>query len=550
MTRATGALAAALVLNALLTCVNVWPTLWVRPALALSVEAALIVLAIALLVRREGWSAGVRGALTGLVVLLALGRYAEATALAMYGRPLNLYWDARHVPEVVAMLAAAASPLQLALSAAALASAVVLLVVVVRLSLASLARGTADRGTHRAVATVAMAVIALYALTSAVDASRRDAWFAAPVARSFASQAELLLAGLAGRDAIASEAPALAPAGLAGLQRADVYLVFLESYGAAAWTRAMHRERLAPAHAELESAIAVTGRHVASAYFTSPTFGGASWLAHASVMAARETRRPDAYNRLLNSGADTLSHAFARHGWRSVALMPGLRRAWPEGAFYEFDAIHDAEALDYRGPAFGWWRIPDQFTLARLETVELRARSRPPLFVFFPTITSHAPFRPTPPYQPDWSRLLSDAPFDASVQPVAHVRDSDWLDVAPAYAESVGYTLRSLAGFLRRRGGDDLVMILLGDHQPPVGMAGERASWDVPVHVIASRPALLEPLIGAGFRPGLAPGAGSLGPLHTLGPQLLDAFSGRGAVHAFEPGIHVARSGVGGQLGE
>ena len=107
----------------------------------------------------------------------------------------------------------------------------------------------------------------------------------------------------------------------------------------------------------------------------------------------------------------------------------------------------------------------------------------------------------------------------------------------------------ALAGFLRRRD-ENLVMIILGDHQPPAGMAGEQPSWDVPVHVIASRPALLEPLLAAGFRPGLAPAPGSLGALHTLGPQLLDAFSGRRGIHAFETRIHVARSGIAGQIRE
>jgi hypothetical protein len=230
--------------------------------------------------------------------------------------------------------------------------------------------------------------------------------------------------------------------------------------------------------------------------------------------------------------------------------MPGLRQAWPEGAFYGFDAIHGADALEYRGPAFGWWRIPDQYALARLEAVELDRAARQPLFVFFPTITSHAPFRPTPPYQPDWARLATDAPYDASVRPVAQLSEADWRDLAPAYAESVGYTLRTLAGFLRRRGSEDLVMIVLGDHQPPVGVAGERASWDVPVHVIAGRAALLAPLVAAGFKPGLAPAPGSLGPLHGLGPRLLDAFSGRRDIHALEAGIHVARSGAGGHVGQ
>ena len=43
--------------------------------------------------------------LTLLMLALTLGRYAEVTAPALYGRPVNLYWDAQHLPKVAAMLA-------------------------------------------------------------------------------------------------------------------------------------------------------------------------------------------------------------------------------------------------------------------------------------------------------------------------------------------------------------------------------------------------------------------------------------------------------------
>jgi hypothetical protein len=53
------------------------------------------------------------------------------------------------------------------------------------------------------------------------------------------------------------------------------------------------------------------------------------------------------------------------------------------------------------------------------------------------------------------------------------------------------------------------------------------ARWDVPVHVIASRPEILDALRVRGFRSGLTPVRPSLGKMHTLLPTLLDAFSSR-----------------------
>jgi phosphoglycerol transferase MdoB-like AlkP superfamily enzyme len=223
---------------------------------------------------------------------------------------------------------------------------------------------------------------------------------------------------------------------------------------------------------------------------------------------------------------DTLVTTFNRHGYRTVALMPGLRSSWPEGAFYGFDHIYDTKALDYRGPRFGWWTVPDQFALARLDALE---GSRPgvprePLFVFFPTTSTHAPFGPTAPYEPDWNRVTSATPYDDADVEAARARTPKWFDLGPSYANAVGYMYASIGGYLRRHAGRPLVMVVIGDHQPAAAVSGEGASWDVPVHVIAPPGLLLDRLRARGFRPGLTPGRPHLGPMHDLLPTLLDAF--------------------------
>ena len=111
--------------------------------------------------------------------------------------------------------------------------------------------------------------------------------------------------------------------------------------------------------------------------------------------------------RLMAEPRDTLVTVFGRQGYRTVAIMPGLLRGWPEGAFYGFETIYDHTRLDYKGPPFGWWDLNDQFALARADALEIAPRPRRPAFIFFPTITTHAPFTPAPPYQPDWVRVLT-----------------------------------------------------------------------------------------------------------------------------------------------
>jgi hypothetical protein len=139
-------------------------------------------------------------------------------------------------------------------------------------------------------------------------------------------------------------------------------------------------------------------------------------------------------------------------------------------------------------------------------------------------VSTHAPFIPTPPYQPDWSRLGSAKPFDDAALATAWDQDADWLNLEPGYLQSIGYAFNAFAGYLRQRGDRDLVMILIGDHQPPALVTGPGASWEVPVHVITSRPEILARLTQRGFADGITPSHPSLMKMPELTRVMLDAF--------------------------
>jgi phosphoglycerol transferase MdoB-like AlkP superfamily enzyme len=216
---------------------------------------------------------------------------------------------------------------------------------------------------------------------------------------------------------------------------------------------------------------------------------------------------------------------FRRGGYRTVAIMPGLRREWPQGGFYGFEDIYDYNRLDYRErPSFGWFSITDQFALARIDDLEVVRQPRRPLFVFFPTISTHAPFTPAPPYQPDWTRVLTNDPYDAATLMQAWADEPDWMNLGPSYVHSLVYAHQTVGGYLRLRAARDFVLILVGDHQPPGLVSGPEASWDVPVHVIASQRDLLDHLRQHGFRDGLDPGGPVIARMDKLLPILLDAF--------------------------
>jgi hypothetical protein len=348
--------------------------------------------------------------------------------------------------------------------------------------------------------------------------------FAQPVTPAYARVVREFAYEMTGAGLRALPTPPSMHFDLSRVSGADVFLMFLESYGAVSWDRPEFAEALAASRAHLEADIRETGRSVVSASVESTTFGGESWLAHVSLLSGTEVRDQRTNVRLMAQQRDTLVKVFGRQGYRTVAIMPGLLRGWPAGSFYGFEAIYDLARLDYRGPPFGWWDINDQFALARADALEIAPLRRRPAFIFFPTITTHAPFTPAPPYQPDWSRVLTSHAYDEADLDRAWSDQPDWLNLGPSYVHALAYAYMTVGGYLRLRADRDVVMILIGDHQPPGLVSGAGASWNVPVHVIASRGGVINRLRDHGFLEGLNPGRTAVARMDTLLPLLLDAF--------------------------
>ena len=517
---------ALLLLNAALTFHNVWPTPWISPTMEMSVELGVVLLGIvAYAAWRGAVPRGVRVALAVLLFLLVLGRYAEVTAPALYGRPVNFYWDAQHLPAVGAMLATVASWWMIAALVLGLAVFIGGSIFLLALALGRVTAAVQHEIPRRVVGAVAVALVGGYVLSTTLEWSLRF-WYSLPVTATYAQQARFLLDAYSASTDRKLPAVPLAASNLERLEGANVQLVFLESYGAVTYDMPEIERIVTPARTDFAAAVAGTGRRVFSTYVESPTFGGGSWLAHISLMSGMEIRDPGDYAVLMTQKRDTLPKKFEASGYHAIAVMPGMRSDWPEGSFYGFDAIYGEREVDYRGPEFGWWRIPDQFTFSRIDALAAESGTHRPLFVFLPTINTHIPFLPVPPYQPDWRRLEGSDAFSKIETQASLARTPDWMNLGRPYADSFVYTFTYLAGYLQQRMSPDTVLILLGDHQPAASVTGVNARWDVPVHVVTRNADIGASLLAAGFIEGVAlpPNSHSTRKMHELAPVLLHSF--------------------------
>ena len=294
---------------------------------------------------------------------------------------------------------------------------------------------------------------------------------------------------------------------LAGLRGKDVLLVFVESYGRVAIQDPAFSPRVDAALARGTTRLQAAGFSSRSAFLTSSTFGGLSWLAHSTMQSGLWVDNQLRYDQLVKTHRMTLSVAFKRAGWRTVGDVPSNNRAWPEGtSFYGYDKLYDRRNVGYRGPKFSYASMPDQYVLAALQRLELAKTGRPPIFAEVDLVSSHTPWTRIP-HLIDWSDVGDGSIFNG--MPVDDLTRSalfgDLQRVRAAYGQSIAYSLNALVSFVENYGDDNLVLVVLGDHQPSKVITGENPSHDVPISVIAHDPAVLDRIGGWGWQNGLRP---------------------------------------------
>ena len=119
---------------------------------------------------------------------------------------------------------------------------------------------------------------------------------------------------------------------LTGLRGKDVLVVFVESYGKVAVQDSSVSPRIDAVLERGTAQLRAAGFSSRSAFLTSPTFGGLSWLAHSTLQSGVTVNGQWRYDQVAGKHRVTLTRAFKRAGWRAVGAMPGNRRAWPEGS--------------------------------------------------------------------------------------------------------------------------------------------------------------------------------------------------------------------------
>ncbi len=235
-----------------------------------------------------------------VLVLFAIGRYGEVTAPALYGREINLYWDAQHVGALAGMLTGRRAGVDHHRSAQSRSSSRSPCSISARDGRSEpLDEALRDRRAQIGFGVAASVLIALFVVQRLDDRVPRVPQFSTPVSHTYAVQIARVLDTFASSRA-ARALPASPPlqANLAAPRRPRrARRLHGDRTAASPTTARRSRASWNPAREHFAAAVRDTGREVISTFVTSPTFGGSSWFAHSSLLSGIEGRGPRSIRR-------------------------------------------------------------------------------------------------------------------------------------------------------------------------------------------------------------------------------------------------------------
>ena len=314
---------------------------------------------------------------------------------------------------------------------------------------------------------------------------------------------------------------------LTGLRGKDVIVVFIESYGQVAVQGTDFSAGVDAVLRRSTASLARAGWSTQSAWIDAPGFGGISWLGQSTFQSGLWVDTIQRYDEVTASQRFTLSDAFDKAGWRTVYDAPADNRYWPTGKhFYHFDQQYDRYDVGYRGPTFSYASMPDQYTLAEFQRLEL-APGHKPVMAQINTVSSHTPWAPLPVMVP-WNQVGNGSIFDPmparGENPLSVLGDAS--KQRQAFGQSMQYTLQALTSWVTELNDPNLVLIMLGDEQPGTSVSGNAASHEVPISIVARGPSVFRQIASWHWQDGLLPSPSApLEPSSAFRNQFLDAFS-------------------------
>jgi len=131
-----------------------------------------------------------------------------------------------------------------------------------------------------------------------------------------------------------------------------------------------------------------------------------------------------------------------------------------------------------------------------------------------------------------WDQIGDGSIFDPmpaqGLTPAAAWKNTD--TVRQLYGQSIEYSMTALISWVTQLHDNNLVLVLLGDHQPATTVSGAGANHEVPISIVAHDPSVLADISSWHWQDGLQPNSDApLWPMDAFRNRFLDAYSPKSA---------------------
>lgn len=292
----------------------------------------------------------------------------------------------------------------------------------------------------------------------------------------------------------------------------NVLLYVMESYGDLLLTDPRYRKGFAELMLKSEQKLRGAGWQAAHSLSAAPVHGGKSWFSTATLLTGVNIAYPSHFQKFTAMSGDYphLVRWLSASGYETYGVFPATksRPTLPVVNTYDFDHYLTSEQIPYGGASQGWAPMPDQYALG-FGLSQLKAGSEAPKFMLFSSASSHSPWRQPAPLAADWrdagKEQSAGAADEGARQQLVNAlanrlrRRIGQDDIGSHYLSQIAAQWQLIEQVAMAKDNPFSVIIVIGDHQPPLLQDRESASFATPIHVFVRDKALVEPLISGGF---------------------------------------------------
>lgn len=298
-------------------------------------------------------------------------------------------------------------------------------------------------------------------------------------------------------------------------EKPNIILYVMESYGDILIKDDRFKNSYQKIMTDFEDSLKKNDWGILHNYSKAPVYGGKSWLSVATLLTGISISNQNLYNRFLKikHKYPHLPYLFQNYGYQTTGVWPNSkdRANLKSENIYKFDNFVAEKNLKYTGKSFGWGSVPDQYSLNFTHNNYFGNQKNISQFLFYMSVSTHTPWLEIPPIPEKWrdlNRLPKNEKKVFTIESIWLQMKNSFLirtykkthkNIVSNYIKLIEYEFKILEKYIKENSLEETLIVVVGDHQPPLLERGQKKSFYVPIHILSKDSSYLNSFFEIGF---------------------------------------------------